>query len=46
MKRNLSPLSSRNAMFRQTAWLGQKKKKEEKKKEKEKTTGEKSDDPL
>lgn len=45
MKRNLSPLSSRNAMFQQTAWLGQKKK-EEKKKEKEKTTGEKSDDPL
>lgn len=45
MKRNLSPLSSRNAMFQQTAWLGQKKE-EKKKKEKEKTTGEKSDDPL
>lgn len=44
MKRNLSPLSSRNAMFQQTAWLGQKKGR--KKKEKEKTTGEKSDDPL
>lgn len=45
MKRNLSPLSSRNAMFQQTARLGQKKGRK-KKKEKEKTTGEKSDDPL
>ena len=39
MKHNLS---SRNTMFQQTAWLGQKKKK----RKKEKTTGEKSDDPL
>lgn len=46
MKRNLSPLSSRNAMFQQTAWLGQKKGRKKKEKEKEKTTGEKSDDPL
>lgn len=44
MKRNLLSLSSRDTMFRQTAWLGFKKGGGEKKKKK--TTGQKSDDPL